>query len=197
MAELRLLTGTQLRQIYRTYVKTDFPRRERRPLASMEELRQMGRYDTWGMFEGETLLAYAFLWRTEDGRCALLDYLAVCPEGRGQGRGTQALELLQAQYGQSCPLLVEAEAPEEGIPPEKDRQRRRRLIFYQRAGFRLLDYQTLIFGVRYAMLVWPGSCVLEPEALQAAHRGLYQNHMPPVLFRRMIHIPASDCGKKE
>lgn len=197
MAELRLLTDGQLEQIYHAYMKADFPLSERRPLRSIQSLRKTGRYDTWGMFQGSQLLAYAFLWRTAEGDCALLDYLAVCPEGRGQGRGTQALELLKERYGPACPLLVEAEAPEEGIPPEEDRLRRRRLAFYQRAGFRLLDYETLIFHVRYAMLVWPEDCLLGAEGLQAAHRGLYESQMPPFLFRRMIHIPAPDCGKKE
>lgn len=76
-----------------------------------------GRYDTWGAYEEGELLAYAFVWRTEDGRCALLDYLAVYPESRGQGRGAQVLELLKDKYGPDCPLLVEAEALEEGLPP--------------------------------------------------------------------------------
>ena len=195
MTELRLLTTEQLRRVYDTYIKRDFPRSERRPLSSIESLCRTGRYDTWGVYEEDELLAYAFVWRTAEGHCALLDYLAVCPGGRGQGRGTQALTLLQARYGRECPLMAEVEAPEEGLPPEEDRQRR--LAFYQRAGFRLLDYQVLIFGVRYAMLVWPASCTLEPERLQAAQRGLYQSQMPPFLFRRMIHIPAPDCGKKE
>ena len=197
MPELRLLTDRQLRQVYRTFVRADFPPSERRSLASIESLRRTGRYDTWGVFAGEKLLAYAFLWRTAEGHCALLDYLAVCPDGRGRGLGTQALELLKEQYGPSCALLGEAEAPEPGLPPEEDRLRRRRIAFYQRAGFRLLDYQSDIFEVRYAMLAWPGALPLSGAELQKAHRGLYQSHMPPLLFRRMIHIPAAHCGKKE
>lgn len=197
MPELRPLTDGQLGLVYRKYVKADFPPSERRPLTSIRRLRRTGRYDTWGMFEGEELLAYAFLWRTAEGNCALLDYLAVCPGLRGRGLGTRALELLKVQYGPACALLVEAEAPEPGTAPEEDRRRRRRLSFYRRAGFRLLGYQTDIFHVCYAMLVWPQSCPLGPEALQKAHRGLYQSQMPPVLFRRMIHIPAVHCGKKE
>ena len=39
MAELRLLTARQLRQVYRERVRSDFPPSERRPLASMERLR--------------------------------------------------------------------------------------------------------------------------------------------------------------
>ena len=153
MAELRLLTARQLRQVYRERVRSDFPPSERRPLASMEHLRAAGVYDTWGMYEGEELLAYAFLWRSEAYGVALLDYLAVCREGRGRGTGTLALSLLQARYG-GCSLLVEAEAQEEGVPPEENALRARRLSFYERSGFRRLDYQTRIFGVQYAMLVW-------------------------------------------
>ncbi len=197
MAELRMLSEIQLRRVYHTYIKRDFPRSERRPLSSIEELCRSGRYDAWGVFEGEELQAYAFVWRTAEGQCALLDYMAVSPESRGQGRGTQVLELLRARYGRGCPLLVEAEAPEADSPPETDMRRRRRLAFYQRAGYRMLDYQALIFGVRYAMLVWPGDCALSLETLQAAHRDLYRSHMPPFLFRRMIHIPAPDHRKKE
>ena len=197
MTELCLLTTEQLRRVYHTYIKRDFPRSERRPLSSIESLCRTGRYDTWGAYEEDELLAYAFAWRTEEGHCALLDYLAVCPERRGQGRGAQVLTLLQKRYGLGCPLLAEVEAIEEGLPPEVVRQRRRRLAFYQRAGFRLLDYQTLIFGVRYAMLVWPASCALEPETLQAAHRELYKSQMSPLRFFRMIHIPAPKCRKKE
>ena len=197
MLELRPLTDRQLHSVYYTYMTVDFPPSERRHLASIRRLRRTGYYDTWGVFEGEELLAYTFLWRTPEGNCALLDYLAVCPDGRGKGLGTQALELLKEQYGPSCTLLVEAEAPEPGLPPEKDRLRRRRIAFYQRAGFRLLDYQSDIFEVRYAMLAWPGALPLSGAELQKAHRGLYQSHMPPLLFRRMIHIPAAHCGKKE
>ena len=197
MIELSPLSGERLRRVYHTYIKRDFPRSERRPLSSIESLCQTGRYDTWGVYEEDELLAYAFVWRTEEGHCALLDYLAVCPESRGQGRGAQVLALLKRKYGPECPLLVEAEAPAECLSPEEDRQRRRRLAFYQREGFRLLNYQVLIFGVRYAMMIWPASCALEPETLQTAHRGLYKSHMPLFLFRRMIHIPAPDCAKKE
>ena len=197
MAELRLLTAEQLEQVYHRYMKVDFPPSERRPLASIRRLRQSGHYDTWGLWAGETLSGYAFLWRTEGEECALLDYLAVCPGERGRGWGTLALELIKIRYGEGCPILAEAEAPEKGAPPEQNEPRRRRLDFYRRAGFRLLDYETLIFGVRYAMLVWPASCAMDAETLQAAHRGLYQSQMPPYLFRRMIRIPAPDCGKKE
>ena len=79
-----------------------------------------------------------------------------------------------------------------GGPPEENALRARRLSFYERSGFRRLDYQTRIFGVQYAMLVWPEEDAAEPERLQDAHRGLYRGQLPNPLFRRVIHIPADE-----
>ena len=39
------------------------------------------------------------------------------------------------------------------------------------------------------MLAWPAADSREGERLQAAHRALYQSEVPPLLFRRVIHIP--------
>lgn len=184
--ELRPLTELQLRQLYREHVARDFPPAERRPLSAILRLRRRGDYDTWGVFDGDALEAYAFLWRGAD--CALLDYLAVCRGARGQGYGTRALELVKGQYG-PVPLLAEVEAPEESAPPGENALRQRRLNFYQRAGFAPLGYQAVLFGVHYAMLSWPAADSREGERLQAAHRALYQSEVPPLLFRRVIHIP--------
>ena len=187
--ELRPLTEPRLRRLYREHVAEDFPPAERRPLSAILRLRRRGDYDTWGVFDGDALAAYAFLWRGAD--CALLDYLAVCRDARGQGYGTRALELVKGQYG-PVPLLAEVEAPEKSAPPGENALRQRRLNFYQRAGFAPLGYQAVLFGVRYAMLSWPAAGPQEAERLQAAHRALYQSEVPPLLFRRVIHIPAEE-----
>ena len=185
--ELRPLTEPRLRRLYREHVAEDFPPAERRPLSAILRLRRRGDYDTWGVFDGDALAAYAFLWRGAD--CALLDYLAVCRDARGQAYGTRALELVKGQDG-PVPLLAEVEAPEKSAPPGENALRQRRLNFYQRAGFAPLGYQAVLFGVRYAMLSWPAAGPQEAERLQAAHRALYQSEVPPLLFRRVIHIPA-------
>ncbi len=187
MVELRPLADAQLRRLYREHVARDFPPAERRPLSSILRLRRRGVYDAWGLYQGDALLAYALLWR--GAGCALLDYLAVCRDARGQGYGTRALELVKGQYS-PVPLLAEVEAPEESAPPGENALRQRRLNFYQQAGFAPLGYQAVLFGVRYDMLSWPAAGPGLPERLQAAHRALYQSEVPPLLFRRVIRIPA-------
>ena len=140
--EIRLLDAAALRRVYRDHVKADFPPAERKPLSMIERQVRTGQYDTLGLFQGEELLAYAFLWRDSVGRCALLDYLAVCRGGRGQGTGSAFLEQLKAHYGGFDGLLVEAEAEDPQAGEEQNALRRRRIDFYRRCGFSLWDKQT-------------------------------------------------------
>lgn len=187
--EIRLLDAAALRRVYRDHVKADFPPAERKPLSMIERQVRTGQYDTLGLFQGEELLAYAFLWRDSVGRCALLDYLAVCRGGRGQGTGSAFLEQLKAHYGGFDGLLVEAEAEDPQAGEEQNALRRRRIDFYRRCGFRMLDYRARLFGVTYSMLA--SGTLTEADAL-AAHRRHYRLDEPGFNpLRAMAEIPCS------
>ena len=185
--EIRLLDAAALRRVYRDHVKADFPPAERKPLAMIERQVRTGQYDTLGLFRGETLLAYAFLWRDKEGHCALLDYLAVCRGGRGQGTGSAFMEQLKAHYGGFDGLLVEAEAEDPQAGAEDNALRRRRIDFYRRCGFRMLDYRARLFGVTYSMLA---SGTLTAADALAAHRRHYRLDEPGFNpLRAMAEIP--------
>lgn len=168
--EFRLLDGAALSRVYRDHVRRDFPPAERKPLQAMERMRRIGRYDPLGYYSGEKLLGYAFLWRDRAGEYVLLDYLAVCPEGRGQGTGTAMLEGLNARYRRCRAILAEAEAVGEDAAPEENALRLRRLRFYRRAGFRDLGWRVRLFGVWYTLLA---SGPAAPDAALEGHRGIY------------------------
>ena len=187
--EIRLLDAAALRRVYREHVKADFPPAERKPLAMIEAQVRTGQYDTLGLFRDEELLAYAFLWRDKEGRCVLLDYLAVCRGGRGQGTGSAFLEQLKDHYGGFDGLLVEAEAEDPKAAEEANTLRRRRIGFYRRCGFRMLDYRARLFGVTYSMLA--SGTLTDADAL-AAHRRHYRLDQPGFNpLRAMAEIPCS------
>ena len=187
--EIRLLDAAALRRVYRDHVKADFPPAERKPLAMIEAQVRTGQYDTLGLFRGEEMLAYAFLWRDKEGRCVLLDYLAVCRGGRGQGTGSAFLEQLKDHYGGLDGLLVEAEAEDPQAGEEANALRRRRIGFYRRCGFRMLDYRARLFGVTYSMLA--SGTLTDADAL-AAHRRHYRLDQPGFNpLRAMAEIPCS------
>ena len=185
--ECKRLDLDALHLVYREHLTPDFPPAERKPLSAMEKLLSAGRYEPWGLYRGEELMAYALLWRDPEGGFVLLDYLGVCRDKpRGQGIGTVMVAHLMGQYRHVSGILVEAEAEGGDASPEENGLRARRLAFYRRLGFRELGYVARIFGVRYAMLLY-GDRTGE-EAMEA-HQRLYHYEFSPWLYDRFIHIP--------
>ena len=185
--ECKRLDLDALHLVYREHLTPDFPPAERKPLSAMEKLLSAGRYEPWGLYRGEELMAYALLWRDPEGGFVLLDYLGVCRDKpRGQGIGTVMVAHLMGQYRHVSGILVEAEAEGDDASPEENGLRARRLAFYRRLGFRELGYVARIFGVRYSMLLY-GDRTGE-EAMEA-HQRLYHYEFSPWLYDRFIHIP--------
>ena len=185
--ECKRLDLDALHLVYREHLTPDFPPAERKPLSAMEKLLSAGRYEPWGLYRGEELMAYALLWRDPEGGFVLLDYLGVCRDKpRGQGIGTVMVAHLMGQYRHVSGILVEAEAEGDDASPEENGLRARRLAFYRRLGFWELGYVARIFGVRYAMLLY-GDRTGE-EAMEA-HQRLYHYEFSPWLYDRFIHIP--------
>ena len=185
--ECKRLDLDALHLVYREHLTPDFPPAERKPLSAMEKLLSAGRYEPWGLYRGEELMAYALLWRDPEGGFVLLDYLGVCRDKpMGQGIGTVMVAHLMGQYRHVSGILVEAEAEGDDASPEENGLRARRLAFYRRLGFRELGYVARIFGVRYAMLLY-GDRTGE-EAMEA-HQRLYHYEFSPWLYDRFIHIP--------
>lgn len=184
---LHVLEREELRALYRRELVPTFPRAERRPLNVMERLVKKGVYDTLALVQDGALLAYAFFWR--DGtEYALLDYLGVCADQRGQGVGSAFLAGALARYGTLRGVLAEAEAPSPQCTEEENSLRARRLAFYHRAGFQTLDYEARVFGVRYTMLGY-GPNGVESASAMAAQIRLYRSEYAPWLYKKAVEIP--------
>lgn len=185
--ELKKLDLDTLHLVYRDHLTPDFPPAERKPLAAMEKLLSAGRYEPWGLYRGEELMAYAMMWKDPEGGFELLDYLGVCQgKPRGEGIGTVMVAYLMDHYSHVEGILVEAEAEDDGLPEEENALRRRRLAFYRRVGFKDLSYVAEIYGVRYAMFLYGDKS--EEEAMEA-HQRLYHYELTPWLYNKFIHIP--------
>ena len=189
-SELKRLSLDDLHLVYTQHLIHDFPPEERKPLSAMEKLYEAGRYDLWGLYDGEELTAYALLWYDPEGDIVLLDYLGVCQgKPRGAGMGSAMVTALMEEYPAVSGTLVEAEAEDAALPGGEADVRRRRLAFYRRLGFRELSYVAKIFGVRYAMFLLGDRT--EGEAMEA-HQRLYHYEFTPWLYDRFVQIPERD-----
>ena len=185
--ELIELTPAQLRALYHTRMKEDFPPSELKPLSAMLALLEGGHYRPFGLRDGAELAGYAMVWREPGVDFALLDYLAIHPRRRGQGLGSALLRLLDGRCRELRGVLVEAESPEQGEPAGAE-LRRRRLVFYRRNGFLPGGYDCRIFGVDYTVLA-RGTAPASREDRIAAHRAIYRSQFSPDRFSRFVHIP--------
>ena len=149
----RLTEFSQVEALYNTRLKKDFVRNERKPLISMRRSWEKNAYDCYGLYDGEEILGYAFFVRL--GNSALLDYLAIAEEHRGEGLGTVFLRQLSACLRETDCVLVEVEDPEKAGDGETRLQRERRRQFYLRGGWRETGLCSVLFGSDYRILEIP------------------------------------------
>lgn len=181
--ELNMLNKEELTALYQTELIEVFPHSELKPLSAMLRLMDMGRYEPLLVAEDGKPVGYALAWLPENRSGALLEYFGVLRGKRNAGLGSKILAMLAERYGQ---LFGEAEAPCSHDEDEND-LRRRRIAFYERNGFRALDYQCALFGVRF-------NCLYRgPETddgkVEAMHRSIYAGYFSPTHMERYIQLP--------
>ena len=181
--KLKLLTKAELTALYREHLTTDFPKSELKPLKGMLNLMDRGVYDPLLVTDNGEPVGYAMVWLSQNRKGALLEYFGVLRGKRNGGIGSRILTLLTGRYGQ---LFGEAEAPSSDDPEEND-LRRRRIAFYERNGFRVLDYECALFGVRFHCLYRGPET--DDRVVGQMHRGVYAGWFSPEHMARYIQLP--------
>ena len=181
--ELNLLNKEELAALYAQRLTADFPKSELKPLRAMHTLMDLGRYEPLLVTENGEAVGYAMVWLPPERNGGLLEYFAVLPHLRSGGTGSRILTLLTQRYGQ---IFGEAEAPTSEDPAE-NHLRLRRLGFYERNGFRVLDYECALFGVHFNGLYrGPEE---DDRVVEALHRSVYANYFTPPHMEQFIQLP--------
>ena len=186
MLTLETMGEAQIRRLYACQMRRDFPPSELKRLSSILTMREGGEYDVVGAVEHGTLMAYALLYRPREGHIALLDYLAVEPQVRGRGIGTQMLALLRERCRATADaLLIECERPK-AAPDEAGA--RRRIRFYTQAGAQLTSVRIWLFDVEYSILVLPCAQAMPARDWAQQMLSLYRQMLPPEIFARNVRL---------
>lgn len=182
-----------VRDVYRKYLRNDFPRDERRPLRHMMRMRRGGRYECYGVFCKSRLVCYAFfiLAAGEQGRRCMLDYFAVLPEMRGSGIGAWFLSQMERLLPQTDLILAEVEDPDREADPDKKAVQERRLKFYMQNGMVDTGIRAETFGVPYRILRAPLP-QKKPEAAREeicrTYEGFYRLPLKKGMFETCIRF---------
>lgn len=139
-------------QVKKLYLDA-FPKEERKPYKVMEQKQQEGKMQIWAIVQ-ETMefcgLAITILYQD----MVLLDYFAICPEKRGNGIGSEVLEILKKKYNKCC-LFLEIESTEErleGVSKEEQKIRKKRKQFYYQNGMKDTGLSVVLYGVPMEVL---------------------------------------------
>ena len=160
--ELSNAGSLDLKYIWDLY-RNSFPDAERKPFSLIERKAAMGTMDVLLMSEGGKRLGLAIT--AFDGNLVLLDYFAVDPSKRGQGAGSEALQLLLALYSDRQ-FFLEIERPVDEAPNLEERILRKQ--FYLKNGMLETGIMIRLYGIPMELLA---SC---PVLTFEACRGMYR-----------------------
>ena len=181
--ELKLLNKEELASLYKTEMVFDFPKAELKPLSGMLRLMERGHYEPLLALENGEAVGYAIMWLSGNERGALLEYLGVLRGKRNGGVGGRILALLGERYGQ---LFGEVEALDSQDPAEND-LRCRRVGFYLRNGFRVLDYECALFGVHFKCIYLGEET--DDRRVESMHRDIYASYFSAGHMEKYIQLP--------
>ena len=179
--ELKILSNELLLLWYEKFLKEDFVSDEIKPIENILTLVKNGRYEVYGVFQDDEIIAYASFWKKENINLVLLDYLGVSKKYRNQGIGSKILALIKEMLG-NMPYVVEAEIPT-GSSLEEDKIRKRRIEFYERNGCKKV-YLMATCGMKWQTLV-NSKNEIDQKELAKLHKELYEEK------RTDVKIPVS------
>lgn len=186
--QIKLLDKAERKNIYKQHMKQDFPKNELRPLHGIEALVNQGVYYTYGIFEKDSLIAYAYFWEEKEREILLFDYFAVVSNLRNQGYGTKAMKAILHLCENKRGVILETENPSKAESDEEIETRKRRISFYQKCGLQMSDVRIDLFGVEYCMMYkdWESNSVA--KEIVPVMKTLYGNLLPRKIYEKMVKI---------
>ena len=186
MLTFSILDEVQTGILYNEQMTRDFPPCELKSLNAIVNMMRRGEYDVLSASKDGVPVAYALLYRPKGETVVLLDYLAVAPQYRAKGIGTELVRKLREYYAAEAEaLLIECERPK-AAPDEAEA--RRRIRFYQRAGAEMTTVRVWLFDVEYSIMVLACHEHMPQYDWAKMILQLYKQMMPPALFAQNVRL---------
>ena len=150
---------TPVEQFCRELYEETFDRRMRVPYGDLWKVADKGLADYVAVFDSDIFLGFYYVFRHKEN--VFIYYLAVSPEMRDRGYGTDIVDLIKDSYPDKR-IVVCIEAPH--VDDKLVSVRYRRLGFYSRNGFIDTLYKFESVGIMYEVLYWGRQ--FDPEEIQ-------------------------------
>lgn len=136
------------KEVYSYYLEI-FPENERKPLELIQSSYKKQYTKIIEILYKNEMVGFMLLNRVKDKGYVVLDYLAILPQYRNSKFGTKALQILLEQEKENNGIFIEIEKVGLGKDIEDNLLREKRKNFYEKLGFRKLNFDLLLFDVIY------------------------------------------------
>lgn len=136
------------KEVYSYYLEI-FPEDERKPLELIQSSYEKQYTKIIEILYKNEMVGFMVLNRVKDKGYAVLDYLAILPQYRNSKFGTKALQILLEQEKENSGIFIEIEKIGLGKDAEENLLREKRKQFYEKVGFRKLNFDLFLFDVIY------------------------------------------------
>lgn len=133
-------------RLYELYNEA-FPAYERKPFSLIRSMQKKGKSDIWYFEKNGTFAGLVFTINSSD--VILIDYLAMVPNRRGKGIGSEIIAQLRKYYADKG-IFVEIESIFDKCDNPDERLRRKQ--FYLRNGMVPMKVMVVLFGVEMELL---------------------------------------------
>jgi len=185
-AALRKANAGELKEIY-GWMQKQFHAGELKSLERLYVLEAEGVYESYGLWRGDALIAYALLGHTKDRKYYMLDYYAVLPEYQNAGWGGRCLAMLRENLPSDA-MMLEVEDPDFAPDEAELAHFRRRIRFYEHNGCVPTKIKVKLFGFDYAIMQLPIRRELEKDEVFAAMQSLYAALVPPEYHTENVYV---------
>lgn len=136
------------KEVYSYYLQI-FPENERKPFELIKSCCEKKYTKIIEILYKSELVGFMLLNRVKDNGYVVLDYLAILPQHRNSKFGTKALQILLEREKESKGIFIEIEKVGLGKDTEANLLREKRRNFYEKIGFKELNFDLFLFDVIY------------------------------------------------
>ena len=134
------------KELFKEY-KNLFPAKERKPYFILKDQVKKNVCDILKIVNDSETVGFFILINVNNH--ILIDYFGIFEKFQSQKFGSKALEKLHEKYENSDGIFIEIEKLNEGKTKEDNIQRQRRFNFYDRLGYTPLNFDFIVFGVKF------------------------------------------------
>ena len=174
--------------IYPEY-KQIFPIMERKPYIELKRLYEKGITSFIEILDNDQIIGFFIVNSFESNLYIHLDYFAILPSHQSKGYGSKAIKLLEEMYKDYDGIFIEIEKVGLGHNENQNQTRQRRARFYENLGFKKMNFDIILYTVRYSCYILTCSNkVLEDEFIVNKISQLYNEILGKSRMKRNCKI---------